>query len=440
MAGRIEELGESLAREARSPGYHTLADLVDDDDARFRLHTRLYTDPDVFNAEMRGIFERSWVFIAHESEVPRTGDYKTTSIGTQPVVVSRHEDGQIYVLLNRCRHRGTVVCRAETGHSNFFRCPYHNWVYANDGTLVGMAMASGYPEDMDKGDFGLQSVARVGTYRGLIFASLSEQACEFAEYLASVKKYIDLWMNRSPVGEIEVIPTPHKYPYAGNWKWQAENGADGYHGNYVHASWQKVLQRADEAKVKDIRRFREAGCTRGFDYGHGLLERPGGTNPASSWTGRMMEKFPDYEEALRGRFSEEEIAAISSRRNIFIFPNLYLFDTHLRVINPISVEETEVYLYVYALKGVPDELNEGRYRAHERFYGPSGFGSPDDLEIFVSNQTGVKATGIDWAMMNRGQHRETLEDGERIGHSTDETPTRSLYREWKRLMSNSPSR
>ncbi|MGH2820789.1 MAG: SRPBCC family protein, partial [Actinomycetota bacterium] len=211
---------------------------------------------------------------------------------------------------------------------------------------------------------------------------------------------------------------------------------DGYHGNYVHQSWQKVLERAEEAPVREIKRYREGGCTRGMSFGHGLLERPGGLNPGASWTGRMMQKFPEYSEALRSRFSQEEIDDISARRNIFVFPNIYLFDTHIRVIRPVSVDYTEVTLNVYALRDVPDELNEGRYRAHERFYGPSGFGSPDDIEIFVSCQTGLKASGMDWVLLNRGQHREVSENGERVGHSTDEPPTRSIYREWRRLMAN----
>lgn len=410
-------------------------DLVVDDDLEFRIHTRAYVDPGVFEAEMRRIFERTWVYVGHSSEVPEPGDYKTTLIGRQPVIVARHEDGEIYVLLNRCRHRGAVVCRAEHGHSNFFRCPYHNWVFRNDGELVGVAMASGYPEDLDTKSLGLLRAPRVGTYRGLIFASLAHEGPTLEEHLAPVRPYIDLWINRSPVSEIRVILPAHRYPYPGNWKWQAENGADGYHGNYVHASWQKLLQRAGEAPVKEIRKFREDGCTRGLANGHGLLERPGGLNPAASWTGRMMQRFPEYARALRERFTDEEIDAISARRNIFVFPNIYLFDTHIRVITPISPNETEVTLYVYALEGVPEALNEGRYRAHERFYGPSGFGSPDDLEVFVCNQTGVQARGVDWVLLNRGQHRERIEGGERIGHSTDETPTRALYREWKRLMS-----
>jgi benzoate/toluate 1,2-dioxygenase alpha subunit len=411
-------------------------ELVVDRPDTFQVHTDAYMDREVFEAEIRNIFERTWVYVAHESEIPDVGDYKTSIIGRQPIIVSRHEDGQVYVLLNRCRHRGAVVCREELGHSNYFRCPYHNWAYANDGALVGMAQAHGYPDDFDKRAWGLVRAPRMGSYRGLVFASLAPDGPSLEEYLAPVRRYVDWWFNRSPSGGITVLPTVHKYPYPGNWKWQAENGHDGYHGNYVHESWQRLLDRAGEAPVRDIRKYRAGGCTRGFPFGHGLLERPGGLNPAASWTGRMIVKYPEYREALEKAYTPEEIEEISKRRNIFIFPNLYLFDTQIRVISPLAVDRTEVRLYVYALDGVPEGLNQGRYRAHERFYGPSGFGSPDDVEIFVANQTGLQARGVDRVLLSRGMHRERrLASGEVVGHSTDEVPVRALYQEWKRLMS-----
>jgi phenylpropionate dioxygenase-like ring-hydroxylating dioxygenase large terminal subunit len=232
------------------PDVIPLADLVRETADTFEVHTDTYTSPAVFDAEMRTIFESGWVFVAHESQVREPGDYRTTSMGTQPVVVSRHEDGRLYVLLNRCRHRGTVVCRAETGHSNYFRCPYHNWSYANDGTLAGVAMADGWPEEFDKVAWGLKRVPRVDSYRGLVFASMAETGPSLAEHLAPIRRYVDAWFDRSPVGTITVLPTAHRYPYQGNWKWQAENGHDGYHGNYVHESWQRVLARAGEAPVR----------------------------------------------------------------------------------------------------------------------------------------------------------------------------------------------
>lgn len=415
-------------------GAGTYADLVVDDPREFRINGEVYTDGEVFAAEMERIFERSWVYVAHDSELPAAGDYKTVLVGTQPLVLSRHEDGRIYALYNRCRHRGAVVCRQERGHSNFFRCRYHNWVYANNGSLIGMAQSTGYPDDFDRGQYGLVPVPRMTSYRGLVFVSLAEDGPSLAEHLAPVRRYIDYWLGRSPTEEIEVMIPPHRYEYPGNWKLQAENGYDGYHGNYVHLSWQRVLHLAGESTVEEVQNYRQAGAARGFRNGHGLLERPGSLNPNASWTARMMERYPMYADAMRRRFSEQDLVAISARRNIFIFPNLYLFDTHLRMIVPKAVNRTEVQLYVYGLKGVPEAINEGRVRGHERFYGPAGFGAPDDIEVFTEVQTGVQAKGHTWNLLNRGQHRERMEDGEWVGHTTDESPQRSLYRYWRQVM------
>ena len=192
-----------MDKTLRSRPEQGFAELVDDS-TNYRVFTSIYNDPAVFDAEMRNIFERTWVYLAHESELPHPGDYKTAAIGTQPVIVSRHEDGEVYVLLNRCRHRGAVVCRDERGHSNYFRCPYHNWVYENDGNLIGITMSSGYPEDIDKASLGLQRAPRVGNYRGLIFASLAEEGPSLEEHLAPIKRYVDWWFGRSPVGDVPV--------------------------------------------------------------------------------------------------------------------------------------------------------------------------------------------------------------------------------------------
>ena len=418
----------------REDTFRSYADLVADDPREFRVNGSVYTDPQVFAAEMERIFERTWVYVGHESELPAAGDYKTVVVGTQPLILSRHEDGRIYCLFNRCRHRGAVVCRQERGHSNFFRCRYHNWVYANNGDLIGMSQSTGYPDDFDKSRYGLVEAPRLENFRGPLFVNLSDEGPGFADYIAPVRRYIEYWLGRSPVEEVEVSLPAHRYEYPGNWKLQAENGFDGYHGNYVHLSWQRVLALSKESSVEETQQYRQAGATRGLGNGHGLLERPGSLNPNSSWTARMMQRHQEYAEAMRARFSDEQLMQISARRNILVFPNLYLFDTHFRVIVPKAVDRTEVQLYVYALEGVPDAINQGRFRGHERFYGPAGFGSPDDIEVFTEVQSGARARGNEWNLMNRGQHRERREDGEWVGHTTDEAPQRSLYRQWRRMM------
>src|SRR3989449_9994925 len=272
----------------------------------------------------------------------------------------------------------------------------------------------------------------MANYRGLFFISLSDHGPTFDEHIGPARKYIDAWLGRSPAEQVELLLPPHRYEYPGNWKLQAENGYDGYHGNYVHLSWQRVLQLSKESTVEEVQRYRQEGAARGLLNGHGLLERPGGLNPASSWTARMMDRYPAYAEAMRAKYGETQLIDLSARRNIFIFPNLYLFDTHLRVIVPKAVNRTEVQLYVYALQGVPDTINDGRIRGHERFYGPAGVAAPDDIQVFTEAQTGAQARGNERDPFSRGQHRERGENGERGGHTTHETPQRSLYRPWRR--------
>src|SRR5699024_997172 len=135
------------------------------------VHGKIYTDETVFKMELEKIFEKTWVYVAHESEVANPGDYKTTRMGKQPVIVTRSADNnEINVLLNRCRHRGASVCQEESGNANAFRCAYHGWTYSNSGKLLGVPMKDGYPDDFDRDEMSLMRVPRVNRYAGFIFA------------------------------------------------------------------------------------------------------------------------------------------------------------------------------------------------------------------------------------------------------------------------------
>jgi nitrite reductase/ring-hydroxylating ferredoxin subunit len=156
--------------------------LVQDD----RIHASLYTDPRIFAEEMERIFHRGWVFVGHESEIPRPGDYVTRRIGTEPVVMVRSGES-VSVLINRCRHRGTLVCPADRGHARALTCPYHGWTYDLQGALLGVPYPGGY-EAFDKTANGLARAARVDRYRGFVFASLHEDGISLAEHLGSATR------------------------------------------------------------------------------------------------------------------------------------------------------------------------------------------------------------------------------------------------------------
>src|SRR5262245_55426700 len=209
--------------------------LVQDEAADFRVHTRAYTDPALFEAELDRIFHRGWVYVGHTSEVAAPGSFKATRLGRRPILLSRDEAGALHVLLNVCRHRGATVCREAEGQAASFQCPYHGWVYGLDGRLRGISERAGYPAEFGADLAGLLRVPRVAEYRGLIFASLSPAGESLESWLGGAREYIDLWADLSPTGRVVVRPA-HRYAYAGNWKFQVENTVDGYHPRFVHES------------------------------------------------------------------------------------------------------------------------------------------------------------------------------------------------------------
>jgi hypothetical protein len=117
-----------------------------------------------------------------------------------------------------------------------------------------------------------------------------------------------------------------------------------------------------------------------------------------------------------------------------IFPNLLLlFGAQVRVMHPIAVNRTEVSVYPVMIKGMP-ELTERRLRAHEWFFGPAGFGQPDDTEMFVRMSQGLAAKSVEWVDLSRGRFRERVDNGTRVSSILDEVTLRAFYRRWKQLM------
>ena len=152
-----------------------------------RIAPSLYYDPNLFEAELERIFYKTWVWVAHESELPNPGDFRTTTIGRQPVIVVRDKTGAVNVLQNRCRHRGATVCEEHKGNAKGFTCPYHSWSYALDGTLRALPYGDGYEGVCEKGDLPLAKL-RVGIYQGLIFASFDENVEPLEDFLGGAKR------------------------------------------------------------------------------------------------------------------------------------------------------------------------------------------------------------------------------------------------------------
>src|ERR1700733_4496886 len=129
----------------------------------------IYADPEIFAAERDRLFARSWVFLAHESEIPDPGDYVVRRVLADSFIVVRDEAGVVRVMFNMCLHRGMQVCRAELGNASHFRCPYHPWTYRNDGRLVRLpfhAEAYGGDDGLAREHQALLPAPSVDSYNG----------------------------------------------------------------------------------------------------------------------------------------------------------------------------------------------------------------------------------------------------------------------------------
>lgn len=416
-----------------------IADLVEEG----RVHSAIYTDPEVFELELERIFYRTWVYIGHESEVPKTGDFRRRKIGRQPVIMVRNQDGAVSVLMNRCLHRGAMVAEVESGNTKFFRCWYHGWTYDTAGTLVQVSADEGYEPGFCKKMGGLTKPTFVDDYRGFVFASLSDDVLPLREHLGQATQLMDYLIDFSPTGKINADAGVNKTVYRGNWKLV---GMDGYHVNYVHASVIAGWGDDDNSGIAAMHKndpFNDAALTRTRDLGRGHVLLDFRTHRMAA-----IDKYVDFLRSVPGggayvdsmftAYAEEQakrILSLGGDPHLGVFPNLQLIGNQIRIINPVAPDETEILMFPVLLDGVPDEINAMRMRQHESFYGPSASGSPDDAEIFERVQKGMNATINPWIDVSRGLNREVVDkDGTRVGRISDETTQRGQLREWKRLM------
>jgi nitrite reductase/ring-hydroxylating ferredoxin subunit len=201
-----------------------------------QIPAALFGNEEIFNLELRKIFARCWVFLAHDSEIPKAGDYVRRKIGQDNFIVVRDDEGAIHALFDACRHRGVQICRADSGNTEIFRCPYHGWAYDTKGNLLGAPLWKNAFGGMSKEANGLLSAAQLSTYHGLIFATLDPTAPSLEEYLGGMKWYLDLVFGLNEHG-IEIIGTPQRFVIDANWKSGAENfSGDDYHLGTLHQS------------------------------------------------------------------------------------------------------------------------------------------------------------------------------------------------------------
>jgi len=374
---------------------------------------RIFVDEELFELEQKKIWQKIWVYVAHESQLPKPKDYLTAWIGRTPIVVNRDKNGALNAFVNICSHRGATLVRTSKGSANNFVCSFHGWAFNAKGDLLSVMNeeGAGYPSDFDKTKRGLVKV-RLQSYRGFLFATLNPDAEPLEDQLAESKTFIDLVVDQSPQG-IELLQGRSVYTYNGNWKLQVENGVDGYHVDTVHANYvQMIKNRARinaESKGMKVLAVGDFTRNRGGYYdlknGHTVIWTEI-TNPQDR---------PVYaaREDIEARLGAEKAKwAVYRSRNLLIYPNVFIMDqmgTQIRVFRPISVDKTEVTIYCFGPVGEAPVEREKRIRQYEDFFNASGMATPDDLTEFNASQIGCKNYDVmRWSDMTRGAAHEVV--------------------------------
>jgi len=368
-----------------------------EDVRRGMIPAHIYNDDEIFVLEKERLFSRSWLFVAHESEVPQAGDYVVRRVLEDSFIIARDERGEVRAMFNMCLHRGMQVCRAEMGNASHFRCPYHGWSYRNDGRIVGLPFhkeAYGGEDGFKRKGQTLLPAPSLDTYNGLIFISLDPDAPPLKEFLGDFAFYLDYYTKQS-AGGIE-LRGPQRWRVKANWKIGAENFAgDMYHTPQTHAS------------VVEIGLFREPKAEKRKDGATYWAGNGGGTTyklPEGTLEDRL--RYVGYRdemiERMKTQWSPEQQEVIGKDGFMIsaasLFPNMSFVHNWPRVgesdevvpfisirqWQPVSANETEVLSWFAVDAEAPEEYKALSYKAYLMCFGSTGMFEQDDVENWVS--------------------------------------------------------
>ncbi len=361
----------------------------------------IYQAPDIYALEQQRIYQGPvWNFLCLEAEVGKPGDYRTTFVGSMPVVVARDIDDEIYAFENRCAHRGALIALDSGGHARDFTCVYHAWNYDLKGNLKavafedGVAGKGGMPKTFCRSDHGPRKL-RIALYAGLVFGSLSDDVPPIEEYLgeeiaAKIKRVLC-----KPV----VVTGRYTQTLHNNWKLYFENVKDTYHASLLHTFFTTFR----------INRLSQKG---------GMLVSPDGGNHASFSFVDPSSTDKDY--AAMGIRSENEGFTLKDNslldnadefgdgchmQILTVFPGFVLQQIQntlaVRQILPKGQTVTALNWTTFGFADDTPDMKTRRFRQNN-LAGPAGYVSMEDGAVGGFVQRGVAAAGTERSLLEMG--------------------------------------
>ncbi len=329
----------------------------------------VYTRADLFERELEEFFYGPyWHPVAHQSELPNVGDFKTIDLGRVPLLVARGKDGVVRVFLNSCSHRGTTVETAPCGNKKQFQCPYHRWNFADDGRLIGAPGMDDFSPKFCKEDFGLKPL-KIQELYGLIYVTMSEETPDLVEWLAELVPILKQQIGHE--AGLKLLGY-QKVRYSANWKAYMDN--EGYHAPLLHTGFRLLGWMSGGG---------EQACMKNAHTGMVSQLRP--APAAQSLKDPSLIEFRDA--------TWEAGSSVTAS-----FP-VTIIVKHLDIINirfaiPRAVDCTEVHYAYFARADDSEEMMLHRVRQSSNMLGPCGMVSMEDAAIFLRAQVGNHSPGF----------------------------------------------
>jgi phenylpropionate dioxygenase-like ring-hydroxylating dioxygenase large terminal subunit len=406
------------------------------------ISREIFVSPDFYRSELEKLFARTWLFIGLESQIPNPGDFFTSRMGEESVILCRDARRKVHVFLNSCRHRGMKVCRYESGNTSLFVCPYHSWSYTTDGKLQGVPLYRAlYEGTLNRDEWPLIEVPHLALYHGSVWATWDTDAPAFEKYLGEANDHLDQVLDSRDgrPGGAEVIGI-HKWVFPSNWKFAAENFlGDTYH-NPSHRSVDMVGMGPSGTRGSSSRRDNEySGGQRfwvGFPQGHGMT---GALMPEDTEYVSTYQHHPIVDEYFRHCFHERRWRLGAKARILplvgTIFPNASYHGRQPRSIcvwHPHSPTETEGWRFFLVDADAPPEVKDVLRRYYMRYSGPAGMTEQDDMENWLyatkaSSGTIARRYPFNYQMSMGAYKTNDPIPGDVSLQITDQTP-RNFYR------------